>query len=66
MTANEIVGQLLTAAGLTVPEDEIALIAAGYELQRAGVDALYAVPEARYVDPALRFRADARIVDWAE
>lgn len=66
MTANEIVGQLLTAAGLTVPEDEIALIAAGYDLQRAGVDALYAVPEARYVDPALRFRADARIVDWAE
>ncbi|MFC5831822.1 hypothetical protein [Nonomuraea insulae] len=65
MTANEIVGQLLTAAGLTVPEDEIALIAAGYDLQRAGVDALYAVPEARYVDPALRFRADARIVDWA-
>ncbi|MEV4804634.1 hypothetical protein AB0K18_31950 [Nonomuraea sp. NPDC049421] len=44
-------------------------MAAGYDLQRAGVDALYAalyaVREARYADPALRFRADARIVDWS-
>ncbi|TYB65404.1 hypothetical protein FXF51_19505 [Nonomuraea sp. PA05] len=65
MTHTAAVGQLLAAAGLTVPEDEIEVIAAGYPLQRAGVDALYAVPEARYADPALRFRADARIVDWA-
>ncbi|TMR18724.1 hypothetical protein ETD85_53275 [Nonomuraea zeae] len=61
-----MVGQLLAAAGLTVPEDELALLATGYGFQRAGVDALYAVPEARYADPALRFRADARIVDWSE
>ncbi|GAA3566794.1 hypothetical protein GCM10022419_054340 [Nonomuraea rosea] len=63
---SEIVGHLLTAAGLTVPEDELALLAAGYGFQRAGVDALYAVPEAQYADPALRFRADARIADWSE
>lgn len=65
MSSDETVRRLLAAARLTVPEDEIALIAAGYDLQRAGVDALYAVPEARYADPALRFRADARIVDWS-
>ncbi|UBU17496.1 hypothetical protein [Nonomuraea gerenzanensis] len=65
MTPTAVVGPLLAAAGLSVPEAEIEVIAAGYALQRAGVDALYAVPEARYADPALRFRADARIVDWA-
>ncbi|MCO5972825.1 hypothetical protein [Actinoallomurus soli] len=60
------VGVLLTRAGLTVREPETALLAAGYEAQNAGVALLYAVSEARYVDPALRFRADARIVDWAD
>ncbi|MBF8193452.1 hypothetical protein ITP53_48825 [Nonomuraea sp. K274] len=64
-TPTETVGRLLAAAGLTVPENEIELLAAGYALQRAGVDALYAVPEARYADPALRFRADARMTDWS-
>jgi hypothetical protein len=28
------------------------------------VDTLYAVSDARYADPALRFVADARITDW--
>ncbi|HVV09866.1 hypothetical protein [Amycolatopsis sp.] len=56
---------LLAAAKLPASEAEVAALAAGYEAQRAAVDALYDVPAARYVDPALRFRAAARIEDWA-
>jgi len=63
---NEIVKTLLDQAALPASEDEIAAYAAGFAAQRAAVDALYGVPEARYADPALRFRAGARITDWAE
>jgi hypothetical protein len=55
----------LAAAGLPASDAELADLAAALPLQRAAVDALYAVPAARYVDPALRFRADAAIVDWS-
>ncbi|MCW2916189.1 MAG: hypothetical protein JWN52_4257 [Actinomycetia bacterium] len=60
------VGVLLARAGLPAGEPQIAMLAAGYDLQNTGIAMLYAVPEARYADPALRFRADARIVDWSE
>jgi hypothetical protein len=55
---------LLTAAGLKPTEPEIVAYAAAYPDQRAAADALYAVPAARYVDPALRFRAESRLTDW--
>ena len=63
---NETVKTLLDQAGLPASDDEIAAYAAGFAIQRAAVDALYAVPEARYAEPALRFRASARIADWAQ
>jgi hypothetical protein len=63
---NEVTKTLLAAAQLPASEAESTAYAAGYETQRAAVDALYDVPAARYVDPALRFRAAARIEDWAE
>jgi hypothetical protein len=69
MTANTPaaeVGVLLARAGLPASEPQIAMLAAGYDLQNTGIAMLYAVPEARYADPALRFHADARIVDWSE
>ncbi|GAB3564257.1 hypothetical protein GCM10027445_07780 [Amycolatopsis endophytica] len=56
---------LLDAAGLVASEEELAAYAPAYAGQRLAMDALYAVPEARYTDPALRFRAGARIEDWA-
>ena len=37
---------LLTAAGLQVPEDELARVAAGYPALRARLDAAYDVPVA--------------------
>ncbi|MFF3571040.1 hypothetical protein [Nocardia jiangxiensis] len=62
---NEVMKILLDAAQLPASEDEIAAYAAGFADQRAAVDALYAVPEARYAAPALHFRAASRIADWA-
>lgn len=61
----EIMKGLLTAATLPASDAEIEAYAAAYSVQRAAVDALYEVQEARYVDPALRFRAAARLADWA-
>jgi hypothetical protein len=60
------VREMLTAAGLSPSQDEIAATCAVYPAFRASVDALYDVAEARYADPALRFRAaDTVRVDWA-
>jgi hypothetical protein len=59
------VRMLLEAAGLPASDAEVAGLAAQYPAIRAAADALYAPPAARYVDPALRFRADATITDWA-
>ncbi|HEX4360773.1 MAG TPA: hypothetical protein VH141_24785 [Pseudonocardia sp.] len=56
---------LLAAAGLPASDDEVAALAAHYPALREATDALYAPPEVRYADPALRFRAEAEIVDWA-
>jgi hypothetical protein len=58
------IGSALARAGLPVTGHEITKLVPGYQAQNAGVEMLYAVPEARYADPALRFRADARITDW--
>ncbi|NKQ54752.1 hypothetical protein HFP15_17860 [Amycolatopsis sp. K13G38] len=62
---NEIMKMLLSEAKLPASDAEIGSYTAAYAVQRASVDALYEVAEARYVDPALRFRATARIQDWA-
>lgn len=60
------VREMLTAAGLSPSQDEIAAACAAYPEFRGSVDALYDVAEARYADPALRFRAaDTARVDWA-
>jgi hypothetical protein len=57
---------MLAAAGLSPSPEEVTAIAAAYPALREAVDALYQVPEARYADPALRFRAaDTARSDWA-
>lgn len=48
----------LAASDLPAFDDEIAVIAAGYSGLRAGINALYAVPDVRYADPTLRFQPD--------
>ncbi|MGH3242334.1 MAG: hypothetical protein ACRDNL_18300 [Spirillospora sp.] len=64
-TSRERTRMLLAAAGLPASDGEIDDLAAGYAHLRAAVDALNAVPAARYGEPALRFRASAEVVeDW--
>jgi hypothetical protein len=63
---SDIVKTMLAVAGLPASDAEIEAYTPAYEMQRLAIDALYEVPEARYVDPALRFRAQGRIEDWAD
>ncbi|WP_405164106.1 amidase family protein [Nocardia sp. NBC_01499] len=55
---------LLGAAGLPASAAEMAGLATTYPAFRASIDALYAVPAARYVDRATRFHAAARLAGW--
>ncbi|MEV6559587.1 hypothetical protein AB0M22_27975 [Nocardia sp. NPDC051756] len=60
----DTVRTLLNAAGLPANAAEMAGLATTYLAYRAAIDALYAVLEARYVDPATRFHAAARVEEW--
>ncbi|MEV4600572.1 hypothetical protein AB0K15_24610 [Amycolatopsis sp. NPDC049253] len=53
-----VVPALLAAAGLTPSAEEIALMIAGYPALSESIEKLYAVPEARYEEPGLIFRAE--------
>jgi hypothetical protein len=50
---------LLAMAHLTPAEDEVAGLVQGFRAARTAVRLLYAVPEARYDEPAVLFRARA-------
>jgi aspartyl-tRNA(Asn)/glutamyl-tRNA(Gln) amidotransferase subunit A len=57
---------LLKAAGLSPSEDEIATLIAAYPAHKAGIESLYAIPEARYESPALIFNPTPVFADWAK
>ncbi|MFC4946982.1 hypothetical protein [Pseudonocardia sp. GCM10023141] len=50
---------LLAAARIPASDAEVTGLTAAYPGIRAGIEELYAAPEVRYLDPALRFRAEA-------
>ena len=52
------VRDLLTEAGFNLREDPIATFVAAYPALRAGADALFAVKEARYEEPAVIYPAN--------
>lgn len=52
-----IVPALLALAGRAPLEDEVAVMIAEFPALVASIDRLYAVPEARYEEPAAVFRA---------
>ncbi len=56
---------LLAIAGLHPSEQEVADLVAGYPMHRAGVEALWAMPEARYAAPALIFDPTPEFADWS-
>jgi hypothetical protein len=51
------VRDLLTEAGFTLTEEQIATFVEAYPYIRAGADSLFAVKEARYLEPAVTYRA---------
>jgi hypothetical protein len=59
------VAQLIARAHLAPTETELEAFAKSYLMLRAGIDSLYAVPEARYEVPALVFGAEPTFEDWA-
>jgi hypothetical protein len=52
-----IVPALLAAAGLTPLEEEVVVMIAQYPGRAAAIEKLYAVPQARYEEPGVVFRA---------
>jgi hypothetical protein len=56
---------LIAAAGLSPSEEEIATLIAAYPEHKAGIESLYAIPEARYAAPALIFSPTPVFADWA-
>lgn len=55
---------MLDAAGVIAAPAEREELMRLYALFKPGVDALYAVPEARYEAPALVFQADPPLETW--
>jgi len=51
------VRDLLTEAGFSLTEEQVATFVAAYPHVRAGADSLFAVKEARYEEPAVVYRA---------
>lgn len=51
------VRDLLTEAGFSLTEEQIAKFVAAYPALRAGADSLFAVDEARYEEPAVIYPA---------
>jgi hypothetical protein len=52
-----LVPALLQAAGLAPSEEEVAAMVAAFPGRAAAIESLYAVPETRYEEPGLVFRA---------
>jgi hypothetical protein len=54
-----LVTQQLALAGITPRPDEVAALVATAPARQAAMDAMYAVPEARYEEPGLVFSASS-------
>jgi len=53
-----LVPALLDAAGISPAAEEVAAMIAAFPARAAAIESLYAVPEARYEEPDLVFRAN--------
>ena len=60
-TTETTVRSLLAAARLSPSEEEIVGLVAGYAEYQAGIETLYAVPEARYAQPRTHLQRCARL-----
>lgn len=57
MTPRDLIAAELAAAGISVSEEELDELAAGYAQRRAGLDRLYAVEGVRDEEAAITFSA---------
>jgi hypothetical protein len=55
---------MLDAAGIVATPAEREQLLAMYAQFKPGVDAMYALPEARYEAPALVFQAEPKLTPW--
>jgi hypothetical protein len=55
---------MLDAAGIVAAPAEREQLHALYARFKPGIDALYALPEARYEAPALVFQAEPKLTPW--
>jgi hypothetical protein len=62
--ADTAVRAMLAEAGLRPDEGEIQALVAAYPAFKEGIESLYAVEEARYESPALRFDPNPTFADW--
>jgi hypothetical protein len=58
------VDAMIAAAGLSMTPEERERLLEMYALYRPGIEALYALPEARYEAPALVFQAAPKLTAW--
>jgi hypothetical protein len=64
LNQSDVVDAMLAAAGLSLGATEREDLIAFYAMFKPVVDALYAVPEARYEVPALVFQAAPKLTQW--
>jgi hypothetical protein len=62
--SNTTIDAMLSAAGLNPSPEEREALAKMYATFKPGIDALYAMPEARYEAPALVFLAAPKLQAW--
>lgn len=64
MTDADTVDAMLADAGIVPGAADRERLLAGYAMLKPGVEALHAMPEARYEVPALVFPADPELTPW--
>lgn len=55
---------MLASAGISPTADDREMMLEIYAVCRPGIEAMYALPEARYESPALVFQAEPKLDEW--
>jgi hypothetical protein len=64
VSSTATIDAMLSAAGLNPSPEEREALSKMYATFKPGLDALYALPEARYEAPALVFQAAPKLQAW--
>lgn len=61
---HRFVDVMLESAGISLTAEDREGLLAMYAVCRPGIQAMYALPEARYESPALVFQAQPKLANW--